>query len=204
MKDFETLLFPFFAHLEMEAQTFAKENNELVRFWQDGFDRYISKMKAPKNIHSHPRRYFHLHTMMYLLNQCNSDIVWHLCPGNIKIISPVLDLFFENAQNKNHLTYWINIDIVPEIKSFNESILLKQYRGSTLEKLGSISYINYKNTKIFNVTGSLEVFFTFFSKIFKALRSTSHSLICLDGLTNVSISPPDWFNWWEIVKVNIS
>lgn len=204
MNPLESNLAHFLEALEQAGTTRYKQHSEIVKFWQDSFNQYIGKMKRPKDITSNPRRFFHLHAMRYVLEQSNPNIVWNLCVGNVKTNIPVLERFIELSKEKKSKTYWINIDFVSELKFFNEKALVKYLSTPKKNFFRTIDCIEYDNTVIFNITGYVEDFFDFFNNNkynFSPLRQT---LLCLDGISNVTVQPADWSSWWMSVKKTLA
>ena len=199
MISFETTLIQFLQELEQRAKNRLETDREVIKFWQDSFHQYIAKMKLPKEINDNPRRYFHLHAMNYVLRTCSPTIVWNLCVGNIKTSIPVLEQFLEVASQKQTSCYIINIDFVPELKSFNTKFLSNYFPASKRKQVDSLEYLENKNIKIFTITGALEDYFELFTNYFK-VDTHDQVILCLDGISNVAVKPDNWLGWWN--KVN--
>lgn len=195
----EAMLLKFIHQLEQASSERTSQNTELLKFWQDSFQQYLGKMKRPKNIDRYPRRFFHLHAIRYALQRSHPDIVWNLCVGNVKTSMPIIERFIELNQSNEKTTYWVNIDFVPEIQQFNNTYLVKNLSGSKKHILDSISYLQIKNIKFYNCIGSLEDFFGLFNENFSQIKELKQTFICLDGISNVNISPLDWLNWWKTI-----
>ena len=197
MESFESNLSNFLTILEQLSDQKSQSNRDLLSFWRDSFFQYISKMKRPKHIDKHPRRFFHLHAMNYVLEKTKPILVWNLCVGNSKTSVPVLEKFIELAKQKQSIFYWINIDFIPELKIFNQSFLKDYFSSALIKKLGPFEYIEYKNIKIFNITGYLEDFFKQSSILSSVREFPSQILLCLDGISNIAIEPANWLEWWN-------
>ncbi len=195
----ETILLKFITRLERASSERSTKTAELLRFWQDSFQLYLGKMKQPKNIDRYPRRYFHLHALRYAIQQSNPDIVWNLCVGNVKTSMPIIERFIKMNQTNERTTYWVNIDFVPEIQRFNNTYLEKNLIGANKQNIDSIVFFQYKEIKFFNCIGSLEDFFELFDKSFSQINDLKQTFFCLDGISNVNISPLDWLNWWRSI-----
>ena len=199
MEEIEQALKSFLQALENATYERALKNQELQKFWRYSFQSFMGKMKFPKNIDQHPRRYFHLHTMIYILQKTKPSIVWNLCVGNSKPTMPVLEKFVDLSQTSNEKCFWINIDFVPEFKLYNEKVIKKQFKLSKNMSFGNLSVLESEKVKIFNITGSLEDFFELYEQYFPKKQNLIQNIFCLDGITNVSIEPDSWLNWWKTV-----
>lgn len=204
MEEVEQTLMKFLQTLEKATSERALKHQELQKFWQNSFQSYMGKMKFPKKIDQHPRRYFHLHAMMYVLQKTNPRIVWNLCVGNSKPTIPVLEKFVELSQTATKTCYWINIDIVPELKQYNEKVIIKQFQLIKNTKFEDISLVEGKNVKVFNITGSLEEFFELYGKKLRLNQEVTQVLFCLDGISNASIDPSYLLKWWNSIMVLIA
>jgi len=154
-------------------------------------------MKLPSVSNSkNPRRHFHLSAVQYLLNQCQPQIVWNLCPGNIRTLLPALENWIRNTPSTRPLL-WINIDLLPELQSFNTQVL-EQHWGVQKTTWGKISHIiPYQQLKIINFQGTFETFPQLFQSIQLDQLSSQQIFICVDGFSNAVKSPHSFFSWWK-------
>ena len=199
MGELEPTLISFLQTLEKATLERALKHRKLQEFWRNSFQSYMGRMKFPKHIDDHPRRYFHLHAMRYILQKTNPQIVWNLCVGNSKPTIPVLEKFIEVSQTTTKTCYWINIDFVPELKQYNEKVIKNQFKFFKNDSFGSLSVLEGEKIKILNITGSLEDFFELYIQTLGKVQNIQQDLFCLDGIANVSIEPEDWLDWWKTV-----
>ena len=202
--NFKRELEHFAMQMHESAMKFSVNYPEVLKFWQDGFLRYISKMKEPKNIKHNPRRYFHLHAIRYILRNCNPSIVWNLCPGNLRTILPVLQEFIDNAANSTRKIFWINIDLVPEIKILNDEIIKEKWTNAKITSDNLLQCIQINNVCVMNLIGTIEDFFPFYEKHILSAQFQDQVLICLDGIANAIIQPEHWISWWNDLKELLS
>lgn len=202
--ELKQLFLSFFSKLQVKGSQYSSDFPEVLKFWQDGFTKYISKMKEPKNINQNSRRYFHLHALQFLLKKCNPSIIWNLCPGNLRTIFPVIQKFIDQIESNRNIRYWINIDVVPEIIEFNNKMLKGKWPDAQIINENGFQFIKINNLFIINLLGTVEDFFSIYSQFKESFSHFAQTLFCLDGIANVCISPYQWISWWNKFKYSLS
>ena len=176
---------------------YQSNNPYLFRFWQDSFTRYLKKMKLPEfPSPKHPRRYFHLTAVDFLLYKSKANIIWNLCPGNIKTLLPAIDRWITRKNTQDPLL-WINIDILPELQRFNTDILEKYWKIKPITLHDHMHAVEYKQSLIVNLQGSIEDFPVIYNDLELKTLHEQQILLCVDGFPNAIIPPAKILVYWN-------
>lgn len=185
-----------FQSLMRDAVEYFGQTFPLVQsFWQDGYQRYLRKMKVPKYPHpTKPRRHFHLSAVDHLLAESQPSLVWNLCTGNINTIVPVLERWASAGQ------VWLNVDLLAELQEYNTQALERRW-GVTRERWGSLTHVvRWGGLTVVNLQGTVEDFVTAYTKAGLDTFAQRQVLVCVDGFPNTALDPSALDSWWRSVK----